>query len=67
MREQNDRLVAENVSLQREAERIPGLKKQLDTYKQAKCDAVSVPDRWVSQAADRTLPSCKAAGGTWWR
>jgi hypothetical protein len=40
VREHNDRLVSENVALKRETDRIPAMKKQLETYKQAKCDAV---------------------------
>jgi hypothetical protein len=36
----NDVLVAKGVELQRKADEIPAMRKQLETYKAAKCDAV---------------------------
>jgi hypothetical protein len=39
-RDHNATLVKKQVDLERDVDRIPGLKKQVETYKQAKCDAV---------------------------
>ena len=40
LQDHNDSLIARNVDLQKEVDKLPSMKKQLDAYKQAKCDAV---------------------------
>ena len=49
LREHVDSLATKNVELQRDVDKLPGMKKQLESYKQMKCEAVS---RQVSSAVD---------------